>query len=106
MTASAQVLFLTIAFAVLTLSTAHAAAAATEPDWGEALATLTRLKDQPPSVEQVRATLDSFETAILDKASAGSLSPPILDTALSLGELRAATGTGDPYELLAIVRDA
>jgi tetratricopeptide (TPR) repeat protein len=105
MTGSAKALFLTIALAVLTLSTAHAATPATAPDWNAALATVTRLKDRPQSVEQERATLDNLETAILAKTSSKSLSPVILDTALSLGELRAATGTGDPYELLSIVRD-
>jgi hypothetical protein len=47
------------------------------------------------AAENERATLDRLEIAILKKASGGSLSPPILDTALSSGELRAATGTGD-----------
>jgi tetratricopeptide (TPR) repeat protein len=101
----ARVLFLTIALGAPTLSTLHAATAATEPDWNAALATLTRLKNHPQSVENERAPLDGIETAILKKASGGSLSPPIIDTALSLGELRAATGTGDPYELLSIVRN-
>ena len=105
MTGSAQVLFLTIALAALTLSTAHAAAPATESGWAAALKTLTRLKDQPQRVEMERATLDSLETAIRDKASGASLSRLILDTALSLGELRGATRTGDPYELLSIVRN-
>jgi hypothetical protein len=86
MTASAQVVFLTIALAALTLSTPHAA---TEPDWDAALTTLTRLKHQPQSVENERVALDSLEAAILDKASGGRLLPLILDTALSLGELRA-----------------
>jgi tetratricopeptide (TPR) repeat protein len=105
MTGSAQVLFVTIALAALTLSTAHAAAPATESDWAAALKTLTRLKDQPQRVEKERATLDSLETAIRHRASGASLSRLILDTALSLGELRAATRTGDPYELLSIVRN-
>jgi hypothetical protein len=104
-TCSAQALFLTIALAALTLSTAHATTLATEPDWDAALATLTGLKDQPQSVEKQRATLDSIETAILHKASSGSPSSLILDTVLALGELRAATGTGDPYQLLSIVRN-
>jgi hypothetical protein len=54
MTGSAQVRFLTIALAALTLSTAHAAAPATESDWAAALKTLTRLKDQPQRVENER----------------------------------------------------
>ena len=103
MTAPAQVMFLAIAFATLILSTA--ATAATVPDWDAALATLTRLKDQSRAVEQERATLDRLEAAILNKASSGSLSPVIVETALSLAEVRAATGTGDPYELLSVVRN-
>jgi len=104
MTRLARVLFLTMVLGTPTLSVLHAATAATELDWNSALEILTSLKNHPRSVENERATLDSFETAILKKASGGSLSPPILDTALSLGELRAATETGDPYELLFIVR--
>jgi hypothetical protein len=104
MTCLARVLFLMIALGAPALSVLHAATAATEPDWNAALATLTRLKNHPQSIEDERAILDSIETTVLKKASGSSLSPPVLDTALSLGELRLATGTGDPYEMLSIVR--
>jgi tetratricopeptide (TPR) repeat protein len=113
MTAPAQVLFRTFALVALTLSSAHAGTPAAEPDWQAALATLARLKDQPQSVEGQRASLDSLKAAILDKAPGGGLSPLILDTALSLTELRVAPRTpgpnellSDPYELLSVVRDA
>lgn len=100
----ARVLFLTIALGTPTPSILHAATTATEPDWNAVLATLTRLKNHPLSVENERAILDSIENVTLKMAAGSSRSPPMLDAALSLGELRAATGTGDPYEVLSILR--
>jgi hypothetical protein len=98
--------------AALALWAGRAATPATEPDWTGALAMLTWLKDNPESVEPERASLDKLATAILTKTSSGSLSSPLLDTALALAELREATefgdprqaGIGDPYQLLSIAR--
>lgn len=93
-----------LAIVVATLAPVAAyAAAAKDPDWDTALAVVTRLKGQPQSIKDQRATLDSLEAAILDKAATGSLSAVIVDTALSLAELRQTTQTGDPYALLSAV---